>query len=363
MTFCNFMKKPGQTPSFFARLVDQLIDVCSLSVGHLKVAVDNDVLEIYFVSKNKDVLSFELAVVGEGFQGKVLMLLKGPKRTTSRGSIPPFPTTVAKGAGKHLQVLARYIRNLASPFDSLAPDVEEAYAAHNTLCNLHYPLLKEKLGFLTFDELVNVYDVHALQMAVVGNMLTNESRIISCDHTKLKDGFVSLKSRNSLLEHEISKLEDNLSKDRKNKMWRLKGLKPHVKETERLEQRCRDLESKRDFLLKEAEKVVDLSLKLKATDLEKIELVKDLLPLAVKRLFESEHFNHALGDLQQKAITFGRSQALDEVHGLGDSWDFKDVEDYPPEAEKIFDEATEAFYKLKFLYISLLVDKAGRSFV
>nr|GEY58932.1 hypothetical protein [Tanacetum cinerariifolium] len=343
MAFCNFMKKPGQTPSFFVRPVDQPIDVCSLSVGHLKVAVDNDVLEIYFVSKNKDVPGFELAVVGEGF---------------SRQSVD-----VAEGAGKHLQVLARYIGNLASSFDSLAPDVEEAYAAHNTLCNLHYPLLKEKLGFLTFDELVNVYDVHALQMAVVGNMLTNESRIISYDHTKLKDGFVSLKSRNSLLEHEISKLEDNLSKDRKNKMWRLKGLKPHVKETERLEQRCRDLESKRDFLLKEAEKVVDLSLKLKAADLEKIELVKDLLPLAVKRLFESEHFNHALGDLQQKPITFGRSQALDEVHGLGDSWDFKDVQDYPPEAEEIFDEASEAFYKLKFLYISLLVDKAGRSFV
>nr|GEV68576.1 hypothetical protein [Tanacetum cinerariifolium] len=58
-------------------------------------------------------------------------------------------------------------------------DVKEAYAAHNMLSGLHYPLLRYTLGFLSFDELVNVYDVHALQMAVVGNALSNESRIMS----------------------------------------------------------------------------------------------------------------------------------------------------------------------------------------
>nr|GEW88301.1 hypothetical protein [Tanacetum cinerariifolium] len=248
-------------------------------LGHLKVAVDNDVLEIYFVSKNKDVPGFELAVVDEGFSG----VRRGPLR----GVVSLLSILLP------LKLVAWILNCVVIPL----------YAAHNTLYNLHYPLLNEKLGFLTFDDLVNVYDVHALQMALVGNMLTNESRIISYDHTKIKDNFVSLKSRNNLLEHEISKLEDNLSKARKNKILsketfsKLKGLKPH------------------------AEKVVDLSLKLKAADLEKIELVKDLLPLAVKRLFESEHFNHALGDLQQKAITFGRSQELDEVHGEAE-WGF-----------------------------------------
>ncbi|GJZ89828.1 hypothetical protein Tco_0661755, partial [Tanacetum coccineum] len=89
---------------------------------------------------------------------------------------------------------------------------------------------------------------------------------------------------------------------------------------------CQDLEAERDFLLsKESEEITTLSSKLKAADLEKVE------------------------------------QALDEVHGLGDSWDFKDVKDYHLEAEKIYDEASKAFYKLEFLYISLLVEKADQS--
>ncbi|GJY88356.1 hypothetical protein Tco_0502984 [Tanacetum coccineum] len=55
------------------------------------------------------------------------------------------------------------------------------------------------------------------------------------------------------------------------------------------------------------------------------------------------------------------TQALNEIHGLRRSWGFKDVEDYNPNAERIFDEATKAFYKLEFPYISLLVEKAGQS--
>nr|GEZ59693.1 hypothetical protein [Tanacetum cinerariifolium] len=62
-----------------------------------------------------------------------------------------------------------------------------------------------------------------------------------------------------------------------------------------------------------------------------------------------------------KLMISRRSQALDEVHGLGDSWDFKDVEDYNPEAKKVFDKAVEAFYKLEFPYIFLFVEKADES--
>ncbi|GJX02784.1 hypothetical protein Tco_0188700 [Tanacetum coccineum] len=258
-------------------------------------------------------VGFELAVVGEGFSRQSVDVVesskkrclitkaleeeatvvrpvskkrkpKGPRRTSTRGSSSPLPTTTPKSGGKHPRVLACYIGNLAN--------VKKAHAAHNTLYNLHYPLLKDKLGFLTFDELVNVYDVHALQMAVVGNMSVAASA---------KDS------------------RKKLSKE-------VEGLKPRVKEVELLEQRCRDLESEKDFLLKEAEKVIDLSSKLNVVDLEKAKL------------------------------------ALDEVHGLGDSWDFKDVQDYHHEAKKIFDEAVEAFYKVKFPYISLLLERAGRSF-
>ncbi|GJZ01924.1 hypothetical protein Tco_0519885 [Tanacetum coccineum] len=167
MTFHNFMKKPGQTPSFFVRMADQPIDVGSPSVDRLKAAVENDQAESSSVSKDKDVSGLELAVVGEGFSGKNVSVAKGskkrcpimealneeamvvrhvvddnssrpmpkkrkpegPRRTCMRGSIPPFPTTAPMGVGKHPRVLARYIGNLASSLDSLTPDVEEAYSA------------------------------------------------------------------------------------------------------------------------------------------------------------------------------------------------------------------------------------------
>nr|GEV33124.1 hypothetical protein [Tanacetum cinerariifolium] len=195
------------------RPADQPIDVGSPSVDHMKVAFDNDEIESSSVSKNKDVSGFKLVALEEEatIMGPVSKKRKpkGPRRTSIRGSFPSLPTTAPKGARKHPRVLARYIRNLASSSDSLAPE-------------------------------------------------------------------------------------------------ELEGLKPRVNEAERLEQRCRELESKRDFLLKEAEKVVDLSSKLNIVDLEKAKLVKDFLPLAVKKLFESKHFNHNFRDLQQKAITFGR---------------------------------------------------------
>ncbi|GJR72929.1 putative reverse transcriptase domain-containing protein [Tanacetum coccineum] len=51
---------------------------------------------------------------------------------------------------------------------------------------------------------------------LVGNMLTNESRILSQGHAKLKNDLLSLKTKKSLLEHEMSKLEDRLAKAQRN---------------------------------------------------------------------------------------------------------------------------------------------------
>nr|GEU40457.1 hypothetical protein [Tanacetum cinerariifolium] len=109
------------------------------------------------------------------------------------------------------------------------------------------------------------FDVHSLQTVVVGNMLTNESRILSQGHAKLKNHLVSLKIKKSLLKNKMSKLEDILAKAQRNQ------------------------------------------------DVE------------------------------------------------GSQVDFKDLQDYHPEAEKLFDEIAEAFYKLEFPYISLLSGKAGQT--
>ncbi|GJT16687.1 alpha-dioxygenase 1-like protein [Tanacetum coccineum] len=370
--------------------------------------------ESSYVSKNKEVSGFELAVVGGGplepdigvvgsfkkkrsitaklEEGAIVIKLtavgssskhepkrrkqEGPKRVSERVSFPPPPAIAPKGIGKHPRMLAHHLGSLDVGSESLVPYAQEAYSAHNVLSVLHCSLLKNNLDSLSLDDMANIFYVHALSLVVVGNMLTNESRAVSRDYSKLKDDFVSLKSKNSLLEHEMSKLEDCLSKARKNhdvesnqvvkdlrseNAWNLEELSM-MRAVKRLRKRCQDLEAERDFLLsKESEEIAVLSSKLKVTDLKRVELVRDLLPLAIKKLFASEHFNHASGDLQQKAITYERSQALDEVQVLGDSWDFKDVEDYHPDAEKIYDEAMESFYKLEFPYISILVEKVGQS--
>nr|GEV68319.1 hypothetical protein [Tanacetum cinerariifolium] len=186
----------------------------------------------------------------------------------------------------------------------------KTYSAHNVVSGLHRPSPKNKLDSLSLDDLANVYDVHALNLAMIRNMLTNEYRVIACDYSKLKGNFVSLRKLSKLramaasAEDSRKKLSDELGR-----------LRPSVEEVERLGKECKDLEAERGSLLsKESsfwEEVNALSSKLKITDLEK--LVRDFLPLAIKKLLSSEHFNSALGDLQQKSIIFGRSQALYEV--------------------------------------------------
>nr|GEV38609.1 hypothetical protein [Tanacetum cinerariifolium] len=222
MAFRNFMKKPGQSPSFSMRRANHHVDVGSAFVGYLTVTVDDDQVESSSYWRDKGVMGYELVAVGEGCSKQDVMAVEGSKKRRSitealeekdtmvrpvskkkkpegsrqmsvRGSVPPLPVTAPKGVGKHPRVLARYIRNLASGSDSLAP-------AHNMIYGLHCPLLKDKLRFLTFDKLVDIYDIHALQIAVVGNMLTNESRFLSQGHSKLKNDLVSLNSKKSLLE-------------------------------------------------------------------------------------------------------------------------------------------------------------------
>nr|GEZ66981.1 hypothetical protein [Tanacetum cinerariifolium] len=228
---------------------------------------------------------------------------------SARGSVLPPPTAVPKGIGKHPWVLAYFVGSLANSSDYFTPDVEEAHAAHNMISGFHFPLLKDKQG-----------------------------------HAKLKNDLVSLKSKKSLLEHEMSKLEDHLTKAQRNQdmegiqvvrdlqsknarilkevlmlrsmvasagesqkelLEELSGLRPCLEEVDRLKQRRQDLKHERDFLLIKFEEVLVLSSKPEAASLEKAKFVKDFLPSMVKKLFESKHFNQALGDLQQKAITYG----------------------------------------------------------
>ncbi|GJT71346.1 zinc finger, RING-CH-type containing protein [Tanacetum coccineum] len=241
--------------------------------------------------------------------------------------VPSLPNSTSKGMGKHPRVLAHYLENSKASLDPLVP---EAYYAHNVLSGLHCPSLKNRLDSLSLDDLANVYDILALYVAIVGNMLTNESRVVSRDYSKLKDDFVSLRSKNRLLEHEMSKLEDSLSKARKNQdvegsqvfkdlrsknaqvskepsmlrevatsmedSWKklfedLDRLRPSAEKVKRLGKRCQDLEAERGSLLsKESslyEEVSVLSSKLKITDLERTELVRDFLLLDVEKLFSS----------------------------------------------------------------------------
>ncbi|GJV14525.1 hypothetical protein Tco_1359848 [Tanacetum coccineum] len=334
MSFRNFMKKPSQTPTFSVRPSDQPIDVDSPFVDHSKAIDDNDQGESSFVLKNQDVVGFELAVVGDSPSDQGIGVVESSKKKRS------ITTALKEGA----TVIKLDAVGSSSKHESRRNDVKEAYSAHNVLSGLHHPSLKNKPDSLSLDDLANVYDVHALNLTMIGNMLTNKSRVVSLDYSKLKSDFLSFRSKNGLLEHEMSTLEDSLSRARKNqdvessqKLFdEFDRVRPSVEEVESLGKKCKDLEAERESLLsKESsfrEEVDALSSRLKIADLKKVELVRDFLPLAVKKLFSSKHFNSAL-----------------------------DVEDYNPEAEKVLDEAVEAFYKLDFPYISLLVEKSGES--
>ncbi|GKD21691.1 hypothetical protein Tco_1223394, partial [Tanacetum coccineum] len=104
-----------------------------------------------------------------------------PKRGSFRGSVLPHVISgpVSKGVGKHPRVMARHLcfdEQDVDPF--VRGNVQEAYSAHNLLSRLNCPSIQRRQDGLSFDELSNVYDDQALRLAMAGNMLTNESRIM-----------------------------------------------------------------------------------------------------------------------------------------------------------------------------------------
>ncbi|GKA29069.1 hypothetical protein Tco_0715314 [Tanacetum coccineum] len=196
------------------RPADQPVNVRSPSVDCLTETIVNDQVKSSSFSNDKCVSSFELTVVGEGCSDQSVIIVEGsknrrfltkaleeeaivmkpvskkkkskdPRRMSVRGNVCPLPTAAVKGIGKHPRLLARYIGNLARSSDSLA----------------------------------------------LRNILSNESRVMSQDHLKLKNNLVSLKSKKSLLEHEMSKLEDQNIKAQKSQDFEGWLLPRGVKET------------------------------------------------------------------------------------------------------------------------------------
>ncbi|GKA95381.1 hypothetical protein Tco_0817419 [Tanacetum coccineum] len=253
MDFQNFMKKPGQSPSFSVRPENCPVDVESPSMGHLTIAVDNDQVESSYYSRDKGVMGHELVVVGEGCSEQDVMAVGGSKK-----------------------------RRL----------ITEALEEEATVMR---PVSKKKI------------------LKAQKNKDVEGSQVV-------KD----LRSENALNLEEMSmmqKVTTSSKECRKKLVEEVDGLQSCLKETEHLGQRCQDFEHERDFLLKKSKEVSVLAFQLEAAKLEKSKLVKDFIPLA----------------------------------------DLKDVHDYHPEVEKIFDEAADSFYKLEFPYISLLVENAGLS--
>nr|GEV99142.1 hypothetical protein [Tanacetum cinerariifolium] len=261
----------------------------SHSVGLLKAADDNDQGESSFVSKNEGIAGSEVVIIENDLfdQGVNVAEELGRKR----GSEP-----------------------IPDPF------VPEAYSGHNVLSGLHCPSFQNKLNALSFDDLADVYDVHALHLAMVGNMLTNESRIVPWDLFKLKDDFVSL--RNSQVVKDLRAKGKRLSEE----LFVFKDVAKSSKDSRKV--LAKEVERLRPIVSEASLRgeIKALTDRLKVVDLERIELVKDFIPLAVRKLMASDQFNWEMGRLQQKAMIFGK-------------------------AKKIFDEAVEAFDKLEFPYI------------
>ncbi|GJU80335.1 hypothetical protein Tco_1282700 [Tanacetum coccineum] len=238
---------------------------------------------------------------------------EAPKRRSSRGSVPPLGTSgsVPRGVGKNLRVVRR-------------------------------------LDGLSFDQLAKFDSVQALHLAMYGNMLTNEARFIADD---------LLKARKN---HDLE--GSQLVKDLKSCGTRMSQELDLLREVSR----CRGFEEKKStFLSTEAslrDEVETLSTNLESAHLERISLVKDSLPSAVKKLMASNHFSLAMADLEQKAMMFGMEYALNDVLG---NWvthgSLRTLRTMTPEVEKNYDEAGDAFCKLKFSYVTLLAKNANRS--
>nr|GEX70900.1 hypothetical protein [Tanacetum cinerariifolium] len=139
-----------------------------------------------------------------------------------------------------------------------------------------------KLDDLSFDDLNNVYDVHALHLPIVGNALTNESRIMAKETSYLKDEVIG-GARG------VEGYDKIFKRYRKALAEEVESYHPFAGEVEHLRQKCHDL---------------------------------------------------------------GK-----EKHAL----DIKDIDDYDPQAKKNFDEAREAFYKVEFPYVSMLVERVGQN--
>nr|GEY50321.1 hypothetical protein [Tanacetum cinerariifolium] len=81
----------------------------------------------------------------------------------------------------------------------------------------------------------------------------------------------------------------------------------------------------------------------------------------VERLLSSDHLSSALVDLLQKAVLVGRSQVLREVASSGIGVELVYIKDFDPNAEQNYDRAIKSFYRVKFLYVDLLVHYAGHN--
>ncbi|GKB16747.1 hypothetical protein Tco_0850670 [Tanacetum coccineum] len=286
-------------PTFFMRPTGQPIDVSSPSLAVVRDGpLEQDVSVFEGLKKKRSitatleegstVIKLSDAVVSLKHESKKRKQ-EGSRRTSARRSVPPplfFP----------LKVLGNI------------HGCPRSFFAHNVLSSLHYPLLKNRLDSLSLDDLVN--DVEGSQVVK------------------------SLKFENARNTEELSTLQEVAAYDevsRKNLSKEVDELRPSLKEVERLSQRCRDLEAERDNMLsKESglhKEIAALSSKLKLANIEKVELIKDFLSLAFKKLC-----------------------TVWETLGISRIWN----------AKKIFDEATKAFYKLEFPYISLLMENPGK---
>nr|GEU77501.1 hypothetical protein [Tanacetum cinerariifolium] len=238
-------------------------NVGSPSVDHSKAVDDNDQGESSSAPRNEDITGLKLTVVGDSSSEQGAGVAKGSKKRRSiTGAIKEGATVTSlllvapqskRLKREGMRVLGGIVRKEANLLSRLLlpnvwentrecwpatcvvqrvvpiPYVQEDYSAHNVLFGLHHLSLKNKLDSLSLDDLANIYDVHALHLAVVGNKLTNKSRIMSRDYSKLV----------RILAASAKDYQKKLSEE-------LDRLRPSVKEVEHLSKRCQDLKAKRE---------------------------------------------------------------------------------------------------------------------
>ncbi|GJT53919.1 hypothetical protein Tco_0988973 [Tanacetum coccineum] len=251
----------------------------------------------------------------------------GSKRKRSAGSSGEVPSLVFAGRPSGLfGPLAIF-----AYFASFLGD-DEAHESHNALGGLCHLETQRRLDGIYLNEVANFHDVSALRFIMSSTMLNRDTRSLFMEVLRLRDEVFNLKRDRSEFTAVVAKLEAKLL---------CAGGRLSASETAL----ARDLKDENDKLIKEIANLRELSYlvesskKILKSYVEALRSKcrqfkeKEAVMLAIEANLNTDYtFWPLLADLQGKALSVGRAQALKEAAAMDLGLRLEDMKDYDPDA-------------------------------